>query len=194
MLLRLHAEPANAARAASTTEVRFLAVGRLMATAQSTRTARGTSTDQSPAGSGMRNRVSVARVEHDRVDDRDHAAFGLGERQVAEPAHDALRDAGVGDVAPAIGRHRNGATAIDHELHRHATLQVRIVAEPVLVAEAETSEVLADDALDDLGRQAAVDAGRAFADARRLDLVTAAEATATAADALAGSGPRAVTE
>ena len=44
-----------------------------------------------PRGASASTGGSVAGVEHDRVDDRDDAAFGLRERQVAEAADDALR-------------------------------------------------------------------------------------------------------
>ena len=77
---------------------------------------------------------------------------------------------------------------------RDAPLQVGVVAHAVLVAKAEATEVLAHDALDDLGRQAPVDARRALANARGLDLVAAAETTAAAADALPRAGAGAVTE
>src|SRR5262249_27828623 len=78
--------------------------------------------------------------------------------------------------------------------HRNATLEVRVVAEAVLVAQAEATEVLAHDALDDLGREAAADARRAHADRRRLGAVRAAQAAVTGAEALASAGAGAVTD
>ena len=59
------------------------------------------------------------------------------------------------------------SVAADDEAHRHAALQVGVVAQPVLVAEPEAAEVLAHDALDDLGREAAAHARGAHADLRR---------------------------
>src|SRR4051794_8572916 len=102
-------------------------------------------------------RRSVARVEDDRVDDGDDAAFGLREREVSEAADDASDDALIRKVGASVLRRGDGAGAVDDELHRDATLEVRVVAEAVLVAETEAAEVLANDALDDLRREAAVD-------------------------------------
>src|SRR5262249_12388267 len=90
--------------------------------------------------------------------------------------------------ASTVRRLRDRAAAVDRELDRHAALQGRVVAQPVLVAEAKAAEVLADDALDDLGRESAVDGGGAFADAGGLYGVPAAQPSVTAARPL----PRAV--
>ena len=75
-----------------------------------------------------------------------------------------------------------------------AALEVRVVAQAVLVAEAEATEVLANDALDDLGREAAVDLRRAHADLRALASVRAAEAAVARAEALTGAGAGAVAD
>src|ERR1019366_8143812 len=123
----------------------------------------------SRGASGSPRTRSIARVEDDRVDDRDHAAFGLREREVSEAANDALHHALVRQVAPAVGCHRHRTASVDDELHGDATLQVRVRSHSVLVAEPETTEVLTNDALDDLRRQTTVDLRRAFAKLRRFD-------------------------
>src|SRR5450755_2169447 len=97
MLLRLHAD---AASVAATRTHRVLAVFALMAAPGSLREARA----RRPL---LTSAESLARVEDDRVDDRDHAALGLRKRQVPEPAHDALHDRRIGDVAAAVGCHRH---------------------------------------------------------------------------------------
>src|SRR5262249_55800387 len=102
-------------------------------------------------------RPSSVGVEDERVDDRDHAPFGLRERQVHEAARDTLHDAVVRQVRPAVLSHLNAPIARDDELDRDAALQRRIAAQSVLVPHAEPTEVLAHDPLDDLGRKAAVD-------------------------------------
>src|SRR5580658_331667 len=79
----------------------------------------------------------ITRAEHDRVDDGDHAALRRREREVAEPAHHALHHALIGQVTPTVGCHLDRSAAIDDELHLHAALEIGIVLDPVLVAEAE---------------------------------------------------------
>ena len=68
------------------------------------------------------------------------------------------------------------------------------VAQAVLVAETEATEVLANDALDDLRREATVDLRRALTERRALGLVRAAEAAVAVAEALTGAGAGAVSE
>ena len=137
---------------------------------------------------------SVARVENDRVDDRDDAAFGLRERQIAEAANDATDHALIRKVRASIGGRRNRAGAIDDELHRDATLEVRVRAQTVLVAETEATEVLTNDALDDLRREATVDLRGALTKGGRLGLVSAAETAVAVTEALTRAGAGAVSE
>src|SRR5208283_1131675 len=58
-------------------------------------------------------RGSIAGAEHDRVDDGDHAAFRLGERQVSEPADDAAHDAAIRNVAASVRRHGDRPASVD---------------------------------------------------------------------------------
>ena len=95
-----------------------------------------------------------ARLQHDRILHRDDAALGLGEAQPVEGVHDAVHDARIRKVRAAVGHVRHRPVAADDETDRDAALEVRVAPEPLLVAETEAAEVLADDALDDLRRAA----------------------------------------
>src|SRR5262249_20248856 len=132
----------------------------------------------------------IARREHDRVDDGHDAPFGHREGQAGERAHDARDNTGVGHIRAAVGHRCRAALPVDHEANTDAALQVGVVAQTVLVAEAEASEVLAHDALDHLGREAAAHGRRAHANLRGLRLVRAAEATVARAEAVAGAVAR----
>src|SRR6185295_10740124 len=99
---------------------------------------------------------AFARREDDRVGDRRDAAVRRGERERREAADDALRDRLVGEIRARIACDIDAAVTTDDELRDDATLEARVVAEATLVAEAEATEVLANDSLDDLGRDAAV--------------------------------------
>ena len=70
--------------------------------------------------------------------------------------------------------------------------EVRVVAEPVLVAEAKASEVLAHDALDYLGRKPPVHRHGALPQGRRLRLMGSAEAPMAVAEPLSHARARAV--
>src|SRR5580658_5085817 len=87
----------------------------------------------------------VARIEDDRVNDSHDAALGLRERQIPEPANHARDDSLIRDVRPSVRGGRHAPRPVDDELYRHATRQVRIRSETILVTEAETTEVLAHD-------------------------------------------------
>src|SRR5690606_8195615 len=80
------------------------------------------------------------------------------------------------------------------EARRNATLQVRIASEALLVTHPETAEVLADDALDDLGRQTAADGGRTHAHFRGTRRVRAAQTPVTRAETLTRPGAGTVAE
>src|SRR5580658_5382786 len=136
MLLRLHAAVARTTARANT--------GFLLMARESLRLCTFPRPERSFAFFALL-RALLARVEHDRVDDRDHAALGLRARQIAEPTHDALNDALIRQIAAAVGRQGDRAAPVDDELHRDAPLEVGVVAHPVLVAEPEPTEVLADD-------------------------------------------------
>src|SRR5690606_16083399 len=88
----------------------------------------------------------------------------------------------------------DGAVATDHEARCDAAFEVRVAAEALLVAHAETAVVLTHDALDDLRRQTSAHAGRTHAHLGSARLVRSAEAAVTGAEALAGAGAGAVTE
>src|SRR6185436_8856698 len=120
------------------------------------------------------------------IHDRDDAALGLREREVLEPSDHAGDHALIGEVGAAVLGHGDGAAAVDDELHRDATLEVRVGAEAVLVAETEAAEVLANDALDDLGREAPVDLRGPLTDGGGAGLVRAAEAAVAVAETLTG--------
>src|SRR5262245_42797591 len=108
----------------------------------------------------------VAGREHDRVDDRHDAAFGLRKRQAVVRANHALHDAGIREGGTAVAHIGHRAVSTNYETNRDASLQVRIVAQAVLVAETESSVVLANDALNDLGRKPTVDGGGSHPDLR----------------------------
>src|SRR5690348_523072 len=91
-----------------------------------------------------------------------------------EASHDALRDFLVRHVGSAVLCHSDGAVACDDEPRDDASGESRIFAEGRLVAETEPTEVLANDALDDLRRNRSVRLDRRVADRRRLHAVTAA--------------------
>src|SRR6185436_16397729 len=72
-------------------------------------------------------------------------------------ADDTGRDLGVGERRVGDARRRHAAVSCDHEPHGHPALELRVLAEAVLVAEPEAAEVLAHDPLDGLGRQPSAD-------------------------------------
>src|SRR5512132_1806942 len=137
---------------------------------------------------------SAAGSEHDRVGDRDSAAFGLRERKPVERADRPRHDAAVRHVRPAVLHLRHRAIVTDDEAHGDAALEVRAVAQTVLVTEAEATEVLANDTLNDLGRETTADLRSAHANLRRLGPVRATEAAVAGAEALPGAGASAVTD
>src|SRR5262249_32314117 len=133
-------------------------------------------------------------AEHDGVGHGHDAALGLREGQAVEGTDHARHHAAVRHVRSAVADVGHRTIAADDEADRDAPLEVRVVAQPVLVAEAETREVLADDALDDRGGQAPAPLGGPHAHLRRLGAVGAAEAAVARAEALAGAGAGPVPE
>src|SRR5689334_9956987 len=75
--------------------------------------------------------ASVARREHDRVNDGHDAAFRLREGQTVVGPNHALHDRGIRQVRTTVADVRHRAIATDDEAHRNATLEVRVVPETV---------------------------------------------------------------
>ena len=98
-------------------------------------------------GSGAHpSSLLVAWVEDDRVRNRYDAAFGLREREIVEPSNDETNDALIRDVRATVACTGDSSGAVDDEANCHATLEVRVRAQTVLVAETEATEVLTNDA------------------------------------------------
>src|SRR5262249_23043250 len=133
-------------------------------------------------------------AEHDGVGDRDDAAFGLRERQPVERTHHARHHAAVRHVRAAVADVRDRAVAADDEPDGDAPRQVGVIAQAVLVAEAEAAEVLPDDALDALRREPAAHLRGAHADLRGLRTVRAAEPAVARTKTLSGAGAGAVAQ
>src|SRR6478735_5398030 len=119
-----------------------------------------------------------ARREHDGVNHRDDAAFGLREAQPIEGRHYAAHHAAVRQIRTAVGSVGDCAVATDDETSGNATFEIRIPAEALLVAHTETTVILTNDTLDDFGRQTPAHGRRAHAHLRSLGLVRTAEALA----------------
>src|SRR5689334_9900248 len=82
-------------------------------------------------------------AEDDGVDHRDLAALRLRKREIREPAHDTAHDGFIGQVGSAVVCRCDASVLVDREFDSDASLQVRILAQAVLVAESKATEVLA---------------------------------------------------
>ena len=136
----------------------------------------------------------LTRREHDGIHDRDNATFWLREGQgVIRPNH-ARDDRCVGHVRIAVAHVRHRAVAPNDEANCHATLQARVAPEAVFVAEAKPTVVLANDALNDLGRETPLDFRRPDADLRCARGVRSTGAAVAGAEARTRSGAAAVVD
>jgi len=93
----------------------------------------------------------VARVELDGVDHGHDPTVRLWKHQLPVVAQDAVHDHPIGHVTARVLGARDGAATVDDELDRNAPSEVRVSAQPLLVALAESTEVGANDPLNDLG-------------------------------------------
>jgi hypothetical protein len=98
----------------------------------------------------------VARVELDGVDHGHDPTVRLWKHQLPVVAQDAVHDHPIGHVTARVLGARDGAATVDDELDRNAPSEVRVSAQPLLVALAESTEVGANDPLNDLGSEAPV--------------------------------------
>src|SRR4051812_34077952 len=128
--------------------------------------------------------------EHDGVNHRHDAAFGLREAQPVEGRDHAADHAAVRKIRATVGGVGNCAVTTDNETRRNTPFEVGIATQALLVTHTEPTVVLTDDALNYLGRETTAHGRCTHAHLGGLGLMGSAKTAMASAEALpcAGTG------